>query len=303
MDIKDIKVGMKVRLLGKHRLGDNIDNIEDWYEDCKAWKDVQKIKERGYGVVKHIFVNGNISIQDEDETLFDWSFSPEDLEPYIIEPKFKIGDKVKVKNVEVDTCSSYGGFFVENMVEYIGKIFTISRVNKKPNKDNVYYHLKETDMPWTFAEEWLEFAEPVSSEEELLLPIGTKIRQVKPRLCMADVLEGIFEVVEADNTHVFAKYGQNARVYCSITKQEIEEYWEVVEEKKDKWEDRWRSYGLVQYKVHSNGKKVKVKIASGDVGVAICADSDKFDLEKGIKIAKNRATIKKLEKHIKKLSK
>ena len=293
MDIKDIKVGMKVRLLGKHRWGDNFDNIEDWYEDCKAWKDVQKIKERGYGVVKHIFVNGDISIQDEDETLFDWSFSPEDLEPYIIESKFKVGDRVRVKNVPKGAISRTNLHMFDDMRKYCGKELVITDITSQ--------HNYETSCKIIFAEEWLELVEP--AEEELLLPIGTKIRQVKPRFCMANVLEGLFEVVEADNTHVFAKYGQNARVYCSITKQEIEEYWEVVEEKKDKWEDRWRSYGLVQYKVHSNGKKVKVKIASGDVGVAICADSDKFDLEKGIKIAKNRATIKKLEKQIKKLSK
>ena len=32
MDIKDIKVGMNVKLLGKHGF-DNYEDIEDWYED------------------------------------------------------------------------------------------------------------------------------------------------------------------------------------------------------------------------------------------------------------------------------
>ena len=54
---------------------------------------------------------------------------------------------------------------------------------------------------------------------------------------------------------------------------------------------------------YKNGKKVKVKINTGEVGVAICADGDKFDLEKGIEIARMRAVIKHLEKQIKKLSK
>ena len=284
MKLKDIKVGMKVRLLGKHRWGDNIDNIEDWYEDCKAWKDVQKIKERGYGVVKHIFVNGDISIQDEDETLYDWSFSPEDLEPY---QKFKVGDRVRVKNIPKGAISRTNLHMFDDMRKYCGKELVIT--------DITYQHNYETSCKLIFAEEWLELVE----EEKLLLPIGIKIRQVKPRFGEMIKNNDEFEVIDADKNHIFAKSIEVCFKCVTINKQEFEECWEVV---KDKWEDRWHSHGLVQYKVHSNGKKVKVKIASGDVGVAICADDDEFDLEKGIKIAKNRATIKKLEKQIKKLS-
>ena len=32
MDIKDIKIGDKVRLLGKHGARDNFNDIEDWYD-------------------------------------------------------------------------------------------------------------------------------------------------------------------------------------------------------------------------------------------------------------------------------
>lgn len=221
MNLNNIEVGMKVKLLGKHGFGDNYDNIEDWYKNHKIWKDVQRIKERGYGVVKCILNNGEIIIRDESEKSFSYCFLPEDLEPVV----------------------------------------------------------------------------------EELLPIGTKIRQIKPKFGMEDVSLGIFEVVDADNTHIFATHEQGIWIYCSITKQELEEYWEVVEEKKDKWEDVWHYHECGQYKVHSNGKKVKFKIASGDVGVAICCDDDEFDLKKGIEIAKKRATIKYLEKQIKKLSK
>ena len=284
MKIEDIKIGDKVRLLGKHGFGDIYGNIEDWYEDCKAWKDVQKIKERGYGVVKHIFVNGDISIQDEDETLYDWSFSPEDLEPY---QKFKVGDRVRVKNVPKGAISRTNLHMFDNMRKYCGKELVIT--------DITYQHNYETSCKLIFAEEWLELVE----EEKLLLPIGIKIRQVKPRFGEITENNDEFEVIDADKNHIFAKSIEVCFKCVTINKQEFEECWEVV---KDKWEDRWHSHGLVQYKVHSNGKKVKVKIASGDVGVAICADDDEFDLEKGIKIAKNRATIKKLEKQIKKLS-
>ena len=38
MDIKDIKVGMKVKLLGKHGFED-YEDIEDWYEDYEDIED------------------------------------------------------------------------------------------------------------------------------------------------------------------------------------------------------------------------------------------------------------------------
>ena len=54
MKLEDIKIGMKVKLLGKHGAGDNYDNIEDWYKDCKDFEDVQQIKEQGFGYVVDI---------------------------------------------------------------------------------------------------------------------------------------------------------------------------------------------------------------------------------------------------------
>lgn len=296
MDIEDIKVGMKVRLLGKHGGGDNYNNIEDWYKSLSTWSDVQRIKERGYGVVKQILENDRIIVRDELGDLFGWTFLSSDLEPYINEVKFKVGDKVRVKDeLLIDTLGSYGGYFVESITSYIGKEFTILAIGKsKKNEDIYFYKLKENDI-WCFAEEWLELVE----EKKLLLPIGTKIRQVKPRFGMEYLKPcgEIYQVTKADESHI---YVLGSAVQISITKQEFEECWEVVE---DKWEDVWCSHGVIQYKVHSNGKKVKVKIASGDVGVAICDDSDEFNLEKGIEIARTRAVIKHLEKQVKQLSK
>ena len=42
MEINDIKVGMKVKLLGKHGCGD-YNNIEDWFEVYYIEEDVQQI--------------------------------------------------------------------------------------------------------------------------------------------------------------------------------------------------------------------------------------------------------------------
>ena len=58
MKLEDIKIGMKVKLLGKHTI-DDFDNIEDWFEDYYNEEDVQQIKEQGYGVVTYIDEHGN----------------------------------------------------------------------------------------------------------------------------------------------------------------------------------------------------------------------------------------------------
>ena len=81
MDIKDIKVGMKVRLLGKHALFDEYDNIDDWYEDCIKWEEVQRIKEQGFGVVTNIDEDGEVWVADDINNCV-WCFLSSDLEPY-----------------------------------------------------------------------------------------------------------------------------------------------------------------------------------------------------------------------------
>ena len=84
MKLEDIKVGMKVRLLGKHGLVDNYDNIEDWYKDYNKLEDVQQIKKQGYGVVIFIEDDGEIKMSDKESKKYIdcWSFIPSDLEPY-----------------------------------------------------------------------------------------------------------------------------------------------------------------------------------------------------------------------------
>ena len=81
MKIKDIKVGMKVELLGKHGCGD-YNNIEDWFEDYYNEEDVQQIKEQGYGVVTYIDEHSNNIWVSECENGTEWVFLPCDLKPY-----------------------------------------------------------------------------------------------------------------------------------------------------------------------------------------------------------------------------
>ena len=82
MKLEDIKIGMKVRLLGKHNTdGHDFDDINDWYEDCNEWDDVQQIKKQGFAVVTVICANGDIEVADGIGN-DGWTFLPSDLEPY-----------------------------------------------------------------------------------------------------------------------------------------------------------------------------------------------------------------------------
>ena len=81
MDIKDIKIGMKVKLLSKHGLCDDYDNIEDWFDVLEGGCDALQIKKQGYGIVSEIGRCGEVWVTDgisNDE----WCFLPSDLESY-----------------------------------------------------------------------------------------------------------------------------------------------------------------------------------------------------------------------------
>ena len=83
MKLEDIKIGMKVKLLSKCAV-DYFCDINDWFEDCNEWEDVQQIKKQGYGVVNFIEDDWEIKISDkENEDCTNcWCFLPSDLEPY-----------------------------------------------------------------------------------------------------------------------------------------------------------------------------------------------------------------------------
>ena len=80
MKLEDIRIGMKVKLLGKHAF--NVyDDIEDWYENYNKWKEVQQIKKQGYGIVVKIDEDGEIMVGDSISNNV-WLFLPSDLKPY-----------------------------------------------------------------------------------------------------------------------------------------------------------------------------------------------------------------------------
>ena len=81
MKLEDIKIGDKVRLLSKHGFVDNYDDIEDWYEDCNYWEEVQQIKEQGFGIITDIKEYGDIWVSSTINGN-KWCFLFSDLEPY-----------------------------------------------------------------------------------------------------------------------------------------------------------------------------------------------------------------------------
>ena len=81
MKLEDIKVGMKVKLLGKHGLYDNYNNVEDWFTLYLYKLSVQQIKKQGYAVVTNI-IDDNIIYVSDNINGDKWGFLPSDLEPY-----------------------------------------------------------------------------------------------------------------------------------------------------------------------------------------------------------------------------
>lgn len=76
--------------------------------------------------------------------------------------KYKVGDKVKVReDLEVD--KRYGTEeFIEKMEEYKGKIVTIDTVNEDD------YYIEEDKQTWSWTEEMLEDSEEEISLEDFL---------------------------------------------------------------------------------------------------------------------------------------
>ena len=85
MKLEDIKRGMKVELLGKHESADNYDNydnIEDWFKKYNKRKEVQQIKQQGFGVVVKIEKDGIVRVSNCIGNSSCWFFRPSDLKPY-----------------------------------------------------------------------------------------------------------------------------------------------------------------------------------------------------------------------------
>ena len=82
MNLEDVKVGMKVKLLNKHVLEYNNANIEDFYNFWIYIQKIQEINKQGYMVVTNI-CGEKIMVNDSLSSIVKgWCLLPSDLEPY-----------------------------------------------------------------------------------------------------------------------------------------------------------------------------------------------------------------------------
>lgn len=82
MELRDIEVGMKVRLLSKTD-GEVYNSIEDFYLDQFDDCCIRFFKKQGYGIVSEIGENSKtIMVSCDDDDCGGWQFSSKDLEPY-----------------------------------------------------------------------------------------------------------------------------------------------------------------------------------------------------------------------------
>ena len=107
MKLEDIRIGMKVKLLGKHGVYDNYNNIEDWFEDSEGYVSIEQIKEQGFGYVTCIDENGDIWVDDSNSNNGWWCFLPSDLEPYDEEDVINKNNELNNIQQQNKTCKEW----------------------------------------------------------------------------------------------------------------------------------------------------------------------------------------------------
>ena len=102
MKLEDVKIGMKVKLLGKHGDGSEYANIENWFKNYHYWNSTKKIQEQGYGIVNFIVNDETIKISDKENQYFEncWTFIPSDIEPYEPIDELEKDDKKSVVEIK-----------------------------------------------------------------------------------------------------------------------------------------------------------------------------------------------------------
>ena len=147
MDIKNVKVGMKVKLLGKHAgFWSDYNNIEDWFNDNEGIDSVVRIKEQGYGVVTDINEDGEVWATD-DISNDAWCFLSSDLEPYNEE---STGEVTQIKTPKEWLLTPLSHFTVATGYECItlgnGTSYVISNGNLWCNNLDEEYNEDLTDV-------------------------------------------------------------------------------------------------------------------------------------------------------------
>lgn len=130
--------------------------------------------------------------------------------------KYKVGDKVKVReNLEVD--KRYGTEeFIEEMEEYKGKIVTIDTVNEDD------YYIEEDKQSWLWTEEMLEDIEEEKSIGQIIDDILSNPEMIlKQANRIATKAKEALEKIERENKELKATIIEKEK-YIEYLKREID---------------------------------------------------------------------------------
>ena len=138
---------------------------------------------------------------------------------------------------------------------------------------------------------------------------GDKIKLVK-KMGMFDNIGEICEVINVDeNGFISFRFGKNGMHLGCMSYNEFEKHFELVQETKREWTS-WKIRELHYDDLHGyhisdvmlyrhNGKKVQIKCFYDEILIkaeASCHSEDKFNLYKGLKLAKYRLLVKLFKK-------
>lgn len=183
--------------------------------------------------------------------------------------KFKVGDRVRVKNVKVGTLSC-GWPFDVSMVKYIGKEFTIA----EDWGNGVYRFISS---PFFWAEDWLE---PVENKEDIIqkLKVGDKVRvrDIKVGTISHGWIFGSFMSEYVGKTFTIAKVGNDD----DYRLKGLSYAWA------EDWLEPAKPETIVIYR--NGDKTVALDKRTGKKAEAKCSKDDEYDFYVGAKIAFER---------------
>lgn len=138
---------------------------------------------------------------------------------------------------------------------------------------------------------------------------GDKIKLIR-QMGMFNNIGEICEVINVDENGVISfKFGRNGRNLGCMSYNEFEKHFELVQKTKREWTS-WKTEKLFYENLsgyyisttiyyRDNGKKVQVKCFYDEILIkaeASCHSEDKFNLYKGLKLAKYRLLVKLFKK-------
>lgn len=205
--------------------------------------------------------------------------------------KYKVGDKVVIRD-DLVINYTYGGYmWIESMEKFKGKVVTIQNVN------NFCYDIEEMHCGWTD-----EMIKGLAKDEEGVkminnIEVGMKLQlkddldagiKVFPKGSIADVTK-----VEFEKKMVNIKFGSDLGVFKF---DEVSEYFiEYVEKKEEEPKVFTGELGEDISRIIQSGKAIVVILESGFKGVAKCNENDEYDFEVGKRIAYLKAKIAEME--------